>query len=251
MKKDILNETFNKHTFLLKKRLYEQGVIQQQPIQEVELEEGLKDIAIAALLGLSTLFGDAKAKAATASPTNQPTVTINVQLSHVKTAKQKAEGVATEIAQIMVRQNEADVTIPHSRAHAKRMLDSIIKFNKENKLGSKAQMEYAIAIARSGGAPTKIYIGSDEKGSGMAEDSIARIPILGKQLTMSKNYKELEGKIDAVCQELAESSKDVLSKQHYISNPDLLGAIYGHCDTAAYGDFMQMVAEKMVQISYY
>jgi hypothetical protein len=251
MKKDILNETFNKHTFLLKKRLYEQGVIQQQPIQEVELEEGLKDIALASLIGLSTLFGDAKAKAATASPTNQPTVTINVQLSHVKSAKQKAEGVATEIAQIMVRQNEADVKIPHSRAHAKRMLDSIIKFNKENKLGSKAQMEYAIEYARSGGAPTKIYIGSDEKGSGMAEDSIARIPILGKQLTMSENYKELEGKIITVCQELAESSKDVLSKQHYISNPDLLGAIYGHCDTAAYGDFMQMVAEKMVQISYY
>ena len=50
MKKDILNETFQKHTFLLKKRLYEQGVIQQQPIQEVELEEGLKDIALASLL---------------------------------------------------------------------------------------------------------------------------------------------------------------------------------------------------------
>ena len=43
MKKDILNETFNKHTFLLKKRLYEQGVIQQKPIQEVELEERLVD----------------------------------------------------------------------------------------------------------------------------------------------------------------------------------------------------------------
>ena len=248
MKKDILNETFNKHTFLLKKRLYEQGVIQQQPIQEVELEEGLKDIALAALLGLSTLF-NMTGKADT-STTGQPTVSASSELSRVKSAKQKAEGVATEIAQIMNRQNESDVKIPHNRAHAKRTLDSIIKFNKENKLGSKTQMECAIEYARSGGA-TKIYFGSDMRGSGIAEDSIARIPILGKQLTMSENYKELEGKIDSVCQELAESSKDVLSKQHYISNPDLLGTIYGHCDTAAYGDFMHMVAEKMVQISYY
>jgi hypothetical protein len=250
MKKDILNETFNKHTFLLKKRLYEQGVIQQQPIQEVELEEGLKDIALAGLLGLSTLF-NMSGKADTSTTPGQPTVTINVELSHVKSAKQKAEGVATEIAQIMNRQNESDVKIPHNRAHAKRTLDSIIKFNKENKLGSKAQMECAIEYARKGGGAPYVNFGSDMRGSGIAEDSIARIPILGKQLTMSENYKELEGKISTVCQELAESSKDVLSKQHYISDPDLLGTIYGHCDTAAYGDFMQMVAEKMVQISYY
>ena len=100
MKKDILNETFNKHTFLLKKRLYEQGVIQQQPIQEVELEEGLKDIALAALLGLSTLFGDAKAKAD--SPTNQPAVSVSSELSRVESAKRKAEVLSYKIAMQMV-----------------------------------------------------------------------------------------------------------------------------------------------------
>ena len=52
MKKDIVNDTFNKHTFLLKKRLYEQGVIQQQPVQEENLDEDLKSIVTAGLLGL-------------------------------------------------------------------------------------------------------------------------------------------------------------------------------------------------------
>lgn len=68
MKKDILNETFNKHTFLLKKRLYEQGVIQQQPIQEENLDEDLKSIVTAGLLGLSSLFSKDK-------PTNNVTST--------------------------------------------------------------------------------------------------------------------------------------------------------------------------------
>ena len=122
MKKDILNETFNKHTFLLKKKLYEQGVIQQQPIQEVELEEGLKDIALATLLGLSTLF-NMTGKADT-STTGQPTVSASSELSRVKSAKQKAEGVATEIAQ---RLNGGDDI---SKSTAKRILDDVIKFNK-------------------------------------------------------------------------------------------------------------------------
>lgn len=68
MKKDILNETFNKHTFLLKKRLYEQGVIQQQPVQEENLDEDLKSIVTAGLLGLSSLFSKDK-------PTNNVTST--------------------------------------------------------------------------------------------------------------------------------------------------------------------------------
>ena len=69
MKKDILNETFNKHTFLLKKRLYEQGVIQQQPVQEENLDEDLKSIVTAGLLGLFSLL-DPKDK-----PTNNVTPT--------------------------------------------------------------------------------------------------------------------------------------------------------------------------------
>ena len=61
MKKDILNETFNKHRFLLKKKLHEQGVIQQQPIQEENLDEDLKSVVTAGLLGLSSLFSKDKA----------------------------------------------------------------------------------------------------------------------------------------------------------------------------------------------
>ena len=68
MRKDILNETFQKHTFLLKKRLYEQGVIQQQPVQEENLDEDLKSIVTAGLLGLSSLFSKDK-------PTNNVTST--------------------------------------------------------------------------------------------------------------------------------------------------------------------------------
>jgi len=141
MKKDILNETFNKHTFLLKKKLYEQGVIQQQPIQEVELEEGLKDIALATLLGLSTLF-NMTGKADT-STTGQPTVSNSSELSSVKSAKQKAEGVATEIAQKLNGGNDI------SKSTAKRILDGVINFNKTNKFGSKAQMDYAVELAAS------------------------------------------------------------------------------------------------------
>ena len=142
MKKDILNETFNKHRFLLKKKLHEQGVIQQQPIQEVELEEGLKDIALAALLGLSTLF-DMSGKADTSTTPGQPTVSVSSELNRVKSAKQKAEGVATEIAQ---RLNGGDDI---SKSSAKRILDDVINFNKTNKFGSKAQMDYAFEIAAS------------------------------------------------------------------------------------------------------
>ena len=70
MKKDILNETFNKHTFLLKKRLYEQGVIQQQPVQEENLDEDLKSVVTAGLLGLFSLL-DPKDK-----PTNNVTTAV-------------------------------------------------------------------------------------------------------------------------------------------------------------------------------
>ena len=239
MKKDILNETFNKHRFLLKKKLHEQGVIQQQPIQEVELEEGLKDIALATLLGLSTLF-NMSGKADTSTTPGQPTVSVSSELNRVKSAKQKAEGVATEIAQRINGGND------YSKSSAKRILDSVIKFNKENKLGSQAQMKYAMEYAKAGGAPYLTY-GSDIRSTGITKDSISNIPDLGKALTMGADYKELEGKIVPICQEIGDASRDVLGKKYYTDDPDVLGTVYDHCYTAAIGDFMQMVAEKLVQ----
>jgi hypothetical protein len=239
MKKDILNETFNKHRFLLKKKLHEQGVIQQQPIQEVELEEGLKDIALATLLGLSTLF-NMSGKADTSTTPGQPTVSVSSELSRVKSAKQKAEGVATEIAQ---RINGGD---DYSKSSAKRLLDSVIKFNKENKLGSQAQMKYAIDFAKSNDA--NLHYGSDI-GTRNAAELISKIPDFGKVLTMGADYQELEGKILPVIKEIASASRDALVKQYNTTDSDALGSVYGHCDSAAIGDFMQMVAEKLVQVA--
>jgi hypothetical protein len=239
MKKDILNETFNKHRFLLKKKLHEQGVIQKQPIQEVELEEGLKDIALATLLGLSTLF-NMSGKADTSTTPGKPTISVSSELNRVKSAKQKAEGVATEIAQ---RLNGGD---DYSKSSAKRILDGVIKFNKENKLGSQAQMKYAIDYAKSNDA--NLYYGSDI-GKRNAAELISKIPDLGKDLTMAGDYEELEGKILPIVQEIASASRDVLVKQYNTTDSDALGSVYGHCDSAALGDFMQMVAQKLTEVA--
>jgi hypothetical protein len=232
MKKDILNETFNKHTFLLKKRLYEQGVIQQQPIQEVELEEGLKDIALAALLGLSTLF-NMTGKADT-STTGQPTVSASSELSRVKSAKQKAEGVATEIAQ---RLNGGDDI---SKSTAKRILDDVIKFNKTNKFGSKAQMDYAVELAASN--DPNLYSGINIKPRNTSE----LISQTALKDYISVNDSEILEKINTTVQEIAQSSKDALVKKANITDSDVLGLVSGFCMDSAKGDFLQMVAQKLV-----
>ena len=233
MKKDILNETFNKHTFLLKKRLYEQGVIQQQPIQEVELEEGLKDIALAALLGLSTLF-NMTGKADT-STTGQPTVSASSELSRVKSAKQKAEGVATEIAQ---RLNGGDDI---SKSTAKRILDDVINFNKTNKFGSKAQMDYAFEIAASN--DPNLFYGKNIK----PRDTFELISQTALKAYISVDDSEILKKINTTVQEIALSSKDALVKKANTTDSDVLGEVEGFCRDSALGDFMQMVAEKLVQ----
>lgn len=233
MKKNILNETFNKHTFLLKKRLYEQGVIQQQPIQEVELEEGLRDIAFAGLLGLGALFGDPKAKAD--SPTNQPAVSVSSELSRVKSAKQKAEGVATEIAQ---RLNGGDDI---SKSTAKRILDDVINFNKTNKFGSKAQMDYAFEIAASN--DPNLFYGKNIS----PRDTFELISQTALKAYISVDDSEILKKINTTVQEIALSSKDALVKKANTTDSDVLGEVEGFCRNSALGDFMQMVAEKLVQ----
>jgi hypothetical protein len=232
MKKDILNETFNKHTFLLKKKLYEQGVIQQQPIQEVELEEGLKDIALATLLGLSTLF-NMTGKADT-STTGQPTVSASSELSRVKSAKQKAEGVATEIAQ---RLNGGDDI---SKSTAKRILDDVIKFNKTNKFGSKAQMDYAVELAASN--DPNLYSGINIKPRNTSE----LISQTALKDYISVNDSEILEKINTTVQEIAQSSKDALAKKANTTDSDVLGGVEGFCRDSAKGDFLQMVAQKLV-----
>jgi hypothetical protein len=232
MKKDILNETFNKHTFLLKKKLYEQGVIQQQPIQEVELEEGLKDIALATLLGLSTLF-NMTGKADT-STTGKPTVSVSSELSRVKSAKQKAEGVATEIAQ---RLNGGDDI---SKSTAKRILDDVIKFNKTNKFGSKAQMDYAVELAASN--DPNLYSGINIKPRNTSE----LISQTALKDYISVNDSEILEKINTTVQEIAQSSKDALVKKANITDSDVLGLVSGFCMDSAKGDFLQMVAQKLV-----
>ena len=233
MKKDILNETFNKHTFLLKKRLYEQGVIQQQPVQEVELEEGLKDIALATLLGLAALF-DMTGKAAT-STTGQPTVSASSELSRVKSAKQKAEGVATEIAQ---RLNGGDDI---SKSTAKRILDDVINFNKTNKFGSKAQMDYAFEIAASN--DPNLFYGKNIS----PRDTFELISQTALKAYISVDDSEILKKINTTVQEIALSSKDALVKKANTTDSDVLGEVEGFCRNSALGDFMQMVAEKLVQ----
>ena len=233
MKKDILNETFNKHTFLLKKRLYEQGVIQQQPIQEVELEEGLRDIALATLLGLGALF-DMTGKADT-STTGQPTVSASSELSRVKSAKQKAEGVATEIAQ---RLNGGDDI---SKSTAKRILDDVINFNKTNKFGSKAQMDYAFEIAASN--DPNLFYGKNIS----PRDTFELISQTALKAYISVDDSEILKKINTTVQEIALSSKDALVKKANTTDSDVLGEVEGFCRNSALGDFMQMVAEKLVQ----
>ena len=233
MKKDILNETFNKHTFLLKKRLYEQGVIQQQPIQEVELEERLRDIALAGLLGLGALF-DPTAKADT-STTGQPTVSASSELSRVKSAKQKAEGVATEIAQ---RLNGGDDI---SKSTAKRILDDVINFNKTNKFGSKAQMDYAFEIAASN--DPNLFYGKNIS----PRDTFELISQTALKAYISVDDSEILKKINTTVQEIALSSKDALVKKANTTDSDVLGEVEGFCRNSALGDFMQMVAEKLVQ----
>lgn len=235
MKKDILNETFNKHTFLLKKKLYEQGVIQQQPIQEVELEEGLKDIALATLLGLSTLF-NMTGKADT-STTGQPTVSASSELSRVKSAKQKAEGVATEIAQ---RLNGGDDI---SKSDAKRILDDVINFNKTNKFGSKAQMDYAFELAASN--DPNLFYGKNIKPRNTSE----LISQTALKDYISVNDSEILEKINTTVQEIAQSSKDALAKKANTTDSDVLGGVEGFCRDSALGDFLQMVAEKLVQVA--
>jgi len=235
MKKDILNETFNKHTFLLKKRLYEQGVIQQQPIQEVELEEGLKDIALAALLGLSTLF-NMTGKADT-STTGKPTVSASSELSRVKSAKQKAEGVATEIAQ---RLNGGDDI---SKSAAKRILDDVINFNKTNKFGSKAQMDYAFELAASN--DPNLFYGKNIKPRNTSE----LISQTALKAYISVDDSEILEKINTTVQEIAQSSKDALAKKANTTDSDVLGSVEGFCRDSALGDFLQMVAEKLVQVA--
>jgi hypothetical protein len=245
MKKDILNETFNKHTFLLKKRLYEQGVIQQQPIQEVELEEGLKDIALAALLGLSTLFGDAKAKAD--SPTNQPAVSVSSELSRVESAKRKAEVLSYKIAMQMV--GDSKIRPPgYYEDEGKDILTNVTHFNENEYAGSKAQMSIAIDITtrdqKDSGTPGSL--------SNFAIELLNRMPRITprKQNATPINFDFLKSdEVLKVAKELGETSKNVLVKKNNITSEAAIKNIGYHCESSALGDFLQMVAKNIEYIS--
>jgi hypothetical protein len=232
MKKDILNETFNKHTFLLKKKLYEQGVIQQQPIQEVELEEGFKDIALATLLGLGTLF-NTTSKADTASPTNQPAVSVSSEINRVKSAKQKAEGVATEIAKKMIDGNN------FSKSSAQKILDDVIKFNNENKFGSRNQMRLAIGVALSNNHKSHNAIGTTDATHPDHEELISKIPGM-------ENMVNYSGRFVPFTADIGEAAQDILVKRYKTSDREAARAVMLHCISSATGDFMQMVAQKIV-----
>ena len=239
MKKDLLNETFNKHRFLLKKKLHEQGVIQKAPIQEAELEEGFKDIAIAGLLGLSTLF-NMTSKADTTGLGGQPTVSsvsVGSELARVNNAKQQAESLATELAQSL---NSGD---DYSKSNAKMMLDKIIKFNKENKLGSAAQMKYAVEFAKSNDT-TPSSVG----GKRTAVEFMSMIPDVGN-IAYAQNFEKFQGEISSVTMEMADASRDALVKKYNTTDSDAIGGVFSHCRDAALGDFMQMVFQKLTEVA--
>jgi len=251
MKKDILNETFNKHTFLLKKRLYEQGVIQQQPIQEVELEEGLKDIVFAGLLGLSTLFStDAKADTptkntptATASSGEERAITTTKlgdvsdfkdkmakMFPTVKSATQNAERLATEIAKKL---NGGD---DFSKSSAKQLLDDVVKFNKDNKFGSVAQMKRAIEHAKSNGP----------YGDKCSLESLLDSMPGALTAAFKDDINEIEVKVKAI----SELTQDVLVKKYNVPVGETnFWVINQACYYSALGDFMQMVAQKLTEVA--
>jgi hypothetical protein len=268
MKKDILNETFNKHKFLLKKRLHEQGIIQREPVQEVELDEGFKDIALASLLGLSVLFtnaakadhsiekkdttsvstssgedrairtaklgdassGDLKARFAHLFPKD---TNPSSEISNVKSAAQNAESLATEISK------KLNVGDDYSKSSAKRILDDIVKFNKDNKFGSAAQMKIAIEHATSNNRYTDSEKPSDLK------SLIDSMPgNFGKMLE-----KDDINKIRFEASDMANSAKDVLVKKYNPQNEWAIEAIRETCYYSAVGDFVQMIAEKLVQVA--
>jgi len=267
MKKDILNETFNKHTFLLKKRLYEQGVIQQQPIQEVELEEGLKDIVFAGLLGLSTLFST-DAKADTSTIQNTPTATASsgedrairtaklgnasssdlkarfahlfpkdtntsTEISNVKSAAQNAESLATEIAKKL---NDG---YDFSKSSAKQFLDDVVKFNKDNKFGSVELMKIAIEHAKSNSRHTDSEIPTNTKS--LLDSMTGDFGISHKKYYTN----EIEFKVN----DIANLTKDVLVKKYNVQDTWATAAIRDACYYSALGDFMQMVAQKLTEVA--
>lgn len=246
MKKDILNETFNKHRFLLKKKLHEQGVIQKQPIQEVELEEGLKDIALATLLGLSTLFGDAKAKAD--SPTNQPAVSVSSELSRVESAKRKAEDLSYKIAMEMVGDSKIR-PVGYYEDEGRDILNNVTHFNQTEYAGSVAQMKLAIHFTTE---EKDISLGSSETLANFANMMLNRMPRITprKQNATPIKFDFLKSdEVLKVAKELGQTSKNVLVKKNNITNASVIKNIEYHCEASALGDFLQMVAEHIEYIS--
>jgi hypothetical protein len=244
--------------------LYEQGVIQQQPIQEVELEEGLKDIVFAGLLGLSTLFStDAKADTSTK---NTPTATASsgeeraitttklgdvsgfkarmdlmfpkntntsTEISNVKSAAQNAESLATEIAKKL---NDGD---DFSKSSAKQFLDDVVKFNKDNKFGSVELMKIAIEHAKSNSRHTDSEIPTNTKS--LLDSMTGDFGISHKKYYTN----EIEFKVN----DIANLTKDVLVKKYNVQDTWATAAIRDACYYSALGDFMQMVAQKLTEVA--
>ena len=284
MKKDILNETFNKHKFLLKKRLHEQGIIQREPVQEVELEEGFKDIALASLLGLSVLFtnaakadhsigkkdtttvaassgedrairttklGDAsssdlKARLAHLFPKDTPTVaassgednkqknaSTDTEINSVKNIAKNAEKLATEIA---TQINSGD---DFSKSSAQKILDDVIKFNKDHKFGSAAQMKISIEHAESNSRHTDKEKPSNEGALfGSIPDGIGNV--IGTDIL---------NKIQNQADELSKQQAELLIKKYNTQDEYAQQRVRRTCYYSAIGDFVQMIAQKLVQVA--
>lgn len=267
MSKNILNETFNKHKFLLHKRLHEQGVIQSEPIQEVELEEGFKDIALASLLGLSVLFTNAAKADNSIGGKDTPTASASsgeerairttklgdvsaddlrarfahlfpkdtnnsAEINNVKSVAKNSESLATEIAKKL---NAGD---NYSKSSAKKLLDDVVAFNKNNKFGSAAQMKMAIELAKSNSRPTRIERPSDD---------------LSLIKSISSEFNNLENgdmrQILDKASDISRSTHDALINKYNTENGLAAEAVGTSCFYSAVGDFMQMVAQKLVDIA--
>lgn len=248
MKKDLLNETFQKHTFLLKKKLYEQGVIQQQPIQEVELEEGFKDIALASLLGLSTLFS-VSSKADTTSPDGKPSVSnvsVGSELSRVKSAKQNAQNLAEKIAvQLVNPKNDRSIRPPgYYKDEGRRIVATVSRFNDVNYLGSKSQMGIATDFAQKNDAENVKPMVQSDFVKQFISDMTQIVPRKEDATQLNINFLS-SNEVQKVTKELGEASKNVLIKKYNTTDENAIKLVGSYCESSALGDFLQMVAQAI------
>lgn len=224
MKKDILNETFNKHRFLLKKKLHEQGVIQRQPIQEENLDEDLKSIVTAGLLGLSSLFSKDK-------PTNNVTST-GTQTTAVATNAYGVSGISQDDVKKF-----SNLTYRSGLAIANCWID-FIKISKEKgtpipSLVNAEDLKREAAAAGSGMADQIQYLRDWTKGKAGSIEEISLLGLLNKSLEYPRDSdgnildgsnpaRSVFGKFEdsALNKELDEITEEIITKIIKIKYPN-------------------------------